>query len=99
MCVSGFEKYYTGSDILYLCPILIYITKLVLLIICPNLYCVCFPQIVGCAISLYILSPKLTGLLIVVVPYIIGVGTFIGSLLRTLSKNAQIQVIVMWYMF
>jgi hypothetical protein len=37
-------------------------------------------------------SPKLTGLMVTVIPAIIGVGTVMGSGLRKLSKQAQSQV-------
>ncbi|XP_074841486.1 mitochondrial potassium channel ATP-binding subunit [Carettochelys insculpta] len=49
-------------------------------------------QTVGCFVSLYLLSPKLTGLLLVVVPSLVGAGALIGSLLRSLSRQAQEQV-------
>ncbi|XP_007444072.1 ATP-binding cassette sub-family B member 8, mitochondrial [Python bivittatus] len=49
-------------------------------------------QTVGCFVSLYLISPKLTGLLVVVMPILIGIGTFIGTSLRRLSRKAQEQV-------
>jgi len=49
-------------------------------------------QTIGCAVSLYLVSPKLTGLLLVVVPSIIGVGALLGSVLRIMSRKAQAQV-------
>ncbi|XP_044278470.1 mitochondrial potassium channel ATP-binding subunit [Varanus komodoensis] len=49
-------------------------------------------QTVGCFVSLYIISPKLTGLLVVVMPFLVGIGAFIGSSLRKLSRRAQEQV-------
>ncbi|XP_045131652.1 mitochondrial potassium channel ATP-binding subunit-like [Portunus trituberculatus] len=49
-------------------------------------------QIIGCGISLYMISPQLAGLTGVFVPVVIGVGTALGSLLRSLSREAQHQV-------
>ncbi|XP_059585271.1 mitochondrial potassium channel ATP-binding subunit isoform X2 [Alligator mississippiensis] len=49
-------------------------------------------QIVGCFASLYLLSPKLTGLLLVVMPSLVGAGALVGSFLRGLSRQAQEQV-------
>uniref|UniRef100_A0A665X3G6 Mitochondrial potassium channel ATP-binding subunit n=1 Tax=Echeneis naucrates TaxID=173247 RepID=A0A665X3G6_ECHNA len=49
-------------------------------------------QTVGCFISLYIISPKLTGLTVVVLPCLVGAGALIGSFLRKLSRRAQEQV-------
>lgn len=49
-------------------------------------------QTVGCFVSLYLISPKLTGLTVVVLPCLVGSGALIGSLLRTLSRAAQEQV-------
>ncbi|XP_051543485.1 mitochondrial potassium channel ATP-binding subunit [Myxocyprinus asiaticus] len=49
-------------------------------------------QTVGCFISLYVISPKLTGLTVVVLPCLVGAGALIGSFLRKLSRNAQEQV-------
>ena len=49
-------------------------------------------QTVGCIVSLLLMSPKLTGLLVVVVPAVVGTGTLLGSLLRVLSQEAQVQV-------
>ncbi|XP_076827267.1 mitochondrial potassium channel ATP-binding subunit [Brachyhypopomus gauderio] len=49
-------------------------------------------QTVGCLASLYIISPKLTGLMVVVLPCLVGAGALIGSFLRTLSRKAQEQV-------
>ena len=42
--------------------------------------------------SLLLMSPKLTALLMVVIPSVIGTGTVIGSGLRLLSQQAQAQV-------
>ncbi|KAI0227694.1 Mitochondrial potassium channel ATP-binding subunit [Lamellibrachia satsuma] len=49
-------------------------------------------QVAGSAMVLFKLSPKLTGLLIVVLPLIIAAGTVIGAVLRTISSKAQAQV-------
>ncbi|NWI38040.1 ABCB8 protein, partial [Picathartes gymnocephalus] len=49
-------------------------------------------QTAGCFVSLYLLSPKLTGLLLVALPVLVGAGAFIGAFLRSLSRQAQEQV-------
>ncbi|KAJ6666696.1 hypothetical protein lerEdw1_020420 [Lerista edwardsae] len=49
-------------------------------------------QTTGCFVSLYLISPKLTGLLVVVMPVLVGTGALIGSFLRQLSRRAQEQV-------
>ncbi|XP_078479896.1 mitochondrial potassium channel ATP-binding subunit [Lampetra planeri] len=49
-------------------------------------------QTVGCFVSLYIISPKLTGLTVIVLPCLVGAGALIGSFLRKLSRLAQEQV-------
>ena len=49
-------------------------------------------QTVGSTMSLYIISPEMTGATLVLMPVIIGVGTFLGSFLRSMSKEAQQQV-------
>lgn len=49
-------------------------------------------QTIGCVFTLYAISPKLTVLIVTVIPAIIGVGTMMGSGLRALSKAAQDQV-------
>ncbi|XP_072858746.2 mitochondrial potassium channel ATP-binding subunit isoform X1 [Pogona vitticeps] len=49
-------------------------------------------QTAGCVVSLYMISPKLTGLLVVVMPFLVGIGTFLGASLRKLSRKAQEQV-------
>uniref|UniRef100_A0A8C3MWH9 Mitochondrial potassium channel ATP-binding subunit n=1 Tax=Geospiza parvula TaxID=87175 RepID=A0A8C3MWH9_GEOPR len=48
-------------------------------------------QTAGCFVSLYLLSPKLTGLLLVALPALVGAGAFIGAFLRGLSRQAQEQ--------
>ncbi|XP_078656039.1 mitochondrial potassium channel ATP-binding subunit-like [Branchiostoma floridae x Branchiostoma belcheri] len=49
-------------------------------------------QVTGCFVSLYLISPKLTGLLVLVMPTIVAGGGMIGSGLRALSRAAQEQV-------
>ncbi|XP_073438319.1 mitochondrial potassium channel ATP-binding subunit isoform X1 [Dendrobates tinctorius] len=49
-------------------------------------------QTFGCFVSLYYISPKLTGLLVVVMPLLVGAGAVIGSFLRRLSRRAQEQI-------
>ena len=41
---------------------------------------------------LYIVSPKLTTVMLVLLPGIVLVGTFLGSMLRKMSRLAQEQV-------
>ncbi|RZF41361.1 hypothetical protein LSTR_LSTR000075 [Laodelphax striatellus] len=48
-------------------------------------------QIGGCIVSLYFISPKMTGMMVVVVPAIIVIGTTLGAILRSISKEAQKQ--------
>ncbi|KAM4552784.1 mitochondrial potassium channel ATP-binding subunit [Odontesthes bonariensis] len=49
-------------------------------------------QTVGCFASLYVISPKLTGLTVLVLPCLVGAGALVGSVLRKLSRLAQEQV-------
>lgn len=49
-------------------------------------------QTIGCVVSLYVISPKLTAMMVMVLPVIIIGGTLFGSMLRRLSKAAQAQV-------
>lgn len=49
-------------------------------------------QTIGCFVSLYVISPKLTGMMVVVLPCLVGAGALIGSFLRRLSRLAQEQV-------
>lgn len=49
-------------------------------------------QIVGCAISLVLISPHMTFVTMLCVPTIIAVGTGLGSLLRNTSRKAQAQI-------
>ncbi|XP_048507795.1 mitochondrial potassium channel ATP-binding subunit isoform X2 [Athalia rosae] len=48
-------------------------------------------QIVGCVISITMISPQLTGIMVLCVPTVILVGALLGSSLRKLSRNAQNQ--------
>ena len=48
----------------------------------------------GCLVSLYIISPQMTGGVAIVLPSIILVGTLFGSVLRKWSRNAQEQVAI-----
>uniref|UniRef100_A0A131YYF2 Mitochondrial potassium channel ATP-binding subunit n=1 Tax=Rhipicephalus appendiculatus TaxID=34631 RepID=A0A131YYF2_RHIAP len=48
-------------------------------------------QTVGCAISLYYISPKMTMWTVVVMPVMLAAGTVFGSFLRVLSRKAQEQ--------
>ncbi|XP_020833500.1 mitochondrial potassium channel ATP-binding subunit isoform X1 [Phascolarctos cinereus] len=49
-------------------------------------------QMAGCVVSLTVLSPRLTVLLLLVTPVLVGAGTLLGSLLRRLSRKAQEQI-------
>ncbi|NXH41847.1 ABCB8 protein, partial [Dicaeum eximium] len=49
-------------------------------------------QTVGCFVSLYLLSPRLTALLLLALPALVGAGAVIGAFLRSLSRQAQEQV-------
>ncbi|NXD98415.1 ABCB8 protein, partial [Chaetorhynchus papuensis] len=49
-------------------------------------------QTAGCFVSLYLLSPKLTALLLVALPALVAAGASIGAFLRSLSRQAQEQV-------
>ncbi|XP_022110426.1 ATP-binding cassette sub-family B member 8, mitochondrial-like isoform X1 [Acanthaster planci] len=49
-------------------------------------------QVLGAGVSMYVLSPKLTVLLILVVPGLVLVGTGVGASLRSLSRQVQEQV-------
>ncbi|KAM3959241.1 mitochondrial potassium channel ATP-binding subunit [Aphomia sociella] len=49
-------------------------------------------QVIGSAVSLLIISHHLTGLTLICVPSVVIGGTFIGSLLRKLSREAQAQI-------
>uniref|UniRef100_A0A2K5PMR4 ATP binding cassette subfamily B member 8 n=1 Tax=Cebus imitator TaxID=2715852 RepID=A0A2K5PMR4_CEBIM len=49
-------------------------------------------QVAGCLVSLSMLSPRLTLLLMVATPALMGVGTLMGSGLRKLSRQCQEQI-------
>ncbi|XP_052802636.1 mitochondrial potassium channel ATP-binding subunit-like [Mya arenaria] len=49
-------------------------------------------QTIGCIGALWVISPKLTGVMCVVIPVIISIGSVMGGGLRKLSKAAQAQV-------
>eukprot|EP00117_Sycon_ciliatum_P018561 scpid34684/ scgid2622/ ATP-binding cassette sub-family B member 8, mitochondrial len=49
-------------------------------------------QTIGCGITLYMISPKLAGLLGVCVPIMVVTGTLLGAGLRKMSAAAQAQV-------
>jgi len=52
----------------------------------------CSTQTVGCCVSLYLVSPQLTGVMCLIVPTVILAGSLIGSMLRKLSRRAQAQM-------
>uniref|UniRef100_A0A915IGS0 Mitochondrial potassium channel ATP-binding subunit n=1 Tax=Romanomermis culicivorax TaxID=13658 RepID=A0A915IGS0_ROMCU len=49
-------------------------------------------QCVGCSVSLYFISPKMTLATLTVLPVVVLLGTVLGSFLRHISKQAQEQV-------
>lgn len=49
-------------------------------------------QIIGCAVSLLIISPHMTFVTLLCIPAVIATGSAIGSLLRQTSRKAQAQV-------
>lgn len=49
-------------------------------------------QIVGCCVSLYMISPKLTLITGMVVPTAILIGSLFASILRRFSREAQAQI-------
>ncbi|RUS85087.1 hypothetical protein EGW08_007139 [Elysia chlorotica] len=49
-------------------------------------------QSIGSIISLYMLSPKLTLIMLGVIPIFIVVGTTLGSMLRAMSRDAQEEI-------
>ncbi|XP_071644922.1 mitochondrial potassium channel ATP-binding subunit isoform X1 [Temnothorax longispinosus] len=51
-----------------------------------------FTQIIGCIVSVIVISPQLTTLVVFSLPPIIFVGTLLGRSLRKLSMEAQSQV-------
>ncbi|XP_077300096.1 mitochondrial potassium channel ATP-binding subunit [Arctopsyche grandis] len=51
-----------------------------------------FTQVIGSAGSLLVISPQLTGLTMLCIPSVVIGGSFIGGLLRKLSREAQEQI-------
>jgi ATP-binding cassette subfamily B (MDR/TAP) protein 8 len=51
-----------------------------------------FTQIIGCVVSVIVISPQLTTLVVFSLPAIIFIGTLLGRSLRKLSMEAQNQV-------
>lgn len=51
-------------------------------------------QVLGCIISLFYISPQMTGVVGVALPAMIAVGTAVGSVLRRWSRQAQEQTAV-----
>ncbi|CAG5133666.1 unnamed protein product, partial [Candidula unifasciata] len=49
-------------------------------------------QIIGCVVSLFMISAKLTFVMLGVLPVVIIGGTTLGALLRSLSRDAQEQI-------
>lgn len=49
-------------------------------------------QIIGCSVTLFLISPYMTVVSLLCIPSVIGVGTLFGSLLRLTSRKAQAQV-------
>ncbi|QQP35441.1 ATP-binding cassette sub-family B member 8 mitochondrial [Caligus rogercresseyi] len=54
-------------------------------------------QATGCVASMYMISPQMTSAMGVAVPSIIIVGTYLGSFLRVLSKEAQAQYLFLYF--
>ncbi len=49
-------------------------------------------QVIGCVVSLFFISPQMTGVVGVALPAMIAVGTAMGSVLRRWSRKAQEQI-------
>ncbi|CAH1163876.1 unnamed protein product [Phaedon cochleariae] len=49
-------------------------------------------QIIGCSISLFVISPEMTFITLLCIPTVVVVGTLFGSLLRSTSRKAQAQL-------
>lgn len=49
-------------------------------------------QLVGCVISMIIISPQLTGLMVLCMPTVVFIGSMIGRSLRKLSAEAQEEI-------
>ena len=66
---------------------------------CFHVLLLFYIQVAGSAMVLFKLSPKLTGLMIVILPIIIVAGTLIGAVLRSISSKAQAQVHLDFFIF
>ena len=51
-------------------------------------------QVIGGVVSLYVISPQMTLLVVLGLPLMIGVGGLIGSGLRQLARRSQEQVCI-----
>jgi ATP-binding cassette, subfamily B (MDR/TAP), member 8 len=49
-------------------------------------------QIIGCCVSLYMISPKLTLITSIFVPTAVAIGSFFANILRGYSRRAQAQI-------
>nr|XP_022903313.1 ATP-binding cassette sub-family B member 8, mitochondrial [Onthophagus taurus]XP_022903314.1 ATP-binding cassette sub-family B member 8, mitochondrial [Onthophagus taurus]XP_022903315.1 ATP-binding cassette sub-family B member 8, mitochondrial [Onthophagus taurus] len=49
-------------------------------------------QIIGCSISLFLISPQMTFFTLLFVPSVVVVGTIFGAMLRKVSRRAQGQI-------
>ncbi|XP_070200308.1 mitochondrial potassium channel ATP-binding subunit-like [Littorina saxatilis] len=49
-------------------------------------------QTIGCVTSLLLISPKLSSVMLLIIPLVIAGGTILGSMLRKFSREAQDQV-------
>ncbi|XP_056646697.1 mitochondrial potassium channel ATP-binding subunit isoform X1 [Diorhabda sublineata] len=49
-------------------------------------------QIVGCSVTLVMISPQMTLVSLLCIPSVIAVGTIFGTLLRSISRKAQAQI-------
>lgn len=49
-------------------------------------------QLVGCVVSMIIISPQLTGLMVLCMPTVVFIGSIVGRSLRKLSAEAQEQI-------
>ena len=58
----------------------------------PYIQCCFCSQTIGCVTSLLLISPKLSGVMLIIIPTVIGGGTLLGSVLRKFSREAQEQV-------
>lgn len=56
-------------------------------------------QIIGCSISLIVISPQMTFITLLCVPAVIALGSAVGSVLRQTSRRAQAQVNMKVFLF